>query len=328
MLVSFFKPNQPAPLIAGLPIVALLLWIPGFLKYPLPVSFDNTMPLYDAMVYLTSGVPYFSNIVSLLLVFLQALLLNSIVNKNEMLSPKTNLPALMYILVMSSITELQIMHPVIFANLFVLFAIKRTSTVYLQKTVFSQMFDAGALIAIASFFYFPAIVFFLFIWGSLIITRTFIWREYIIALVGVAVPYVFLSTYYYLWTGDLLGLVQEKFTSELNPANIVLPQLISTHYALVICLLVLLGLSILTMFKVMANSVLRIQYLLKTLVVLLFTGLVAILFDNSRNLQTIALAAIPFAVFTGNYFLHAKRRWLAECILLCLLGFIIFNFFV
>ncbi|MDQ3192833.1 MAG: DUF6427 family protein [Bacteroidota bacterium] len=327
MLISFFKPNQPATLIAALPILALLLWIPGFIKYPFPITFENTMPLYDGLVYFTSKVPYLSNLISLLLVYIQALFLNKIINDNEMLKPRTNLPALMYIVIMSCITELQMMHPVIFANLFVLFAVQRISKVYLQKTVYSHMFDAGTLIAVASFFYFPAIVFFLFIWGSLIVTRTFIWREYIIALIGLLLPYIFIATFYY-WKGQLFNLIQEKFSSDLNPANIVLPELIPTDYALVVSLLILFGLSLLTMFKIISNNVLRIQYLLKGLVLLLFTGIAAILFDNSRNLQTIALAAIPFAVFTGNYFLHLKRKWLAELILIGLLGFIIVNFFI
>ena len=326
MLVSFFKPNQPGTLIAVLPLFALLLWIPGFIIYPYPVSYEYTMPLYDSIVYLTSGIPYLSNILGLLLVYIQALILNHIVNKNEMLKPRTNLPALMYILAMSVMVELQTMHPVVFANLFILLAFERLSSVYVQKTVFSQVFDAGSMIALASFFYFPAIIFFLFIWGTLLITRTFIWREYIIALFGLIVPYAFLGTYYF-WTGDWNTVSQEISSNNYNPADMVLPKFIATDYILVMFLLILLSFSILTMFKMMANNIVRIQYLLRSLVILLFTGFIAILFDNSKNLHTIALAAIPFAVFTGNYLLNFRRKWVAELILLALLGLIIYNFF-
>ncbi|MBA3898732.1 MAG: hypothetical protein H0X62_00745 [Bacteroidetes bacterium] len=325
MLISFFKPNRPVTLLAILPVITLLLWIPGILKYPMPLAFEHSMPFFDALAFLCSQVPYSAPILSLSLIYLQALLLNHIVNTNDILKPKSNLPALMYVLIMSSVVELQTLHPVVISNIFLIIAISRICTIYNQNRVYSQVFDAGMFVALGSFFYFPAIAFFLFIWLSLLIIRPFIWREYIIALLGMLVPYLFLASWYF-WTGEWIEFFKDKIT-DIDPSTIVFPNLVALDYGLVAYLLLLLFASLLAVFRIMGKNVVRVQYLLRSLVALLVVGFAILLFDSSRNLHTIALVAIPSSIIFANYFLVLKRRLLAEVIFTLLLLLIIFNLF-
>jgi hypothetical protein len=326
MLVSFFKPNRPVTTLALLPIITLLLWIPGISKYPMPLAFDHSMPFFDAITLLCNQLPYSAPVLSMVLVYLQALLLNHMVNSNDMLKPKSNLPALVYVLIMSSMIELQTLHPVILSNMFLLLAIGRIYTIYNQKSVFSQAFDAGTLVAIGSFFYFPATAFILFIWLCLLIIRQFIWREYIMALLGMLVPYLFLATWYF-WTGEWVEFFTDKI-SELEPSNIIFPGMIAADYVLTIYLLFILGLSLLVMFGMMGKNVVKVQYLLRTIFALLFVGFLILLFDSSRSLHTIALVAIPSSVLIANYFLLLKRTIVAEILFLIMLILIVYNLFL
>jgi hypothetical protein len=323
MLVSFFKPNHPVSLLTLLPIMALMLWLPGILKYPLPITFEHSMPLFDAVAFLCSHVPYSAPIISVVLVYLQALLINHLVNANDILKPKSNLPALMYVVLMGFLVELQALHPVVFSNLFLIFAIDRIFTIYNQKTVFSQAFDAGMLIALGSFFYFPAIAFFIFIWLTLLIIRPFIWREYIIALIGLLIPYLFLGTWFF-WTGEWLEFFRDKLT-DLDPSTIAFPQLVAIDYGMVIFLLIILGFSVITMLRIMGNNVVRVQYLIRSLIALLITSFLTLIFDTSRGIHTIALAAIPSAILIANYFLVLKKRVVAEILFLVLLAVVVYN---
>src|SRR5690606_9007190 len=61
------------------------------------------------------------------------------------------------------------------------------------------MFDLGLLVALGSLIYFPFICMLILIWASLIIYRSFAWREWITPLLGVIIVYFLLAVVYY-WT--------------------------------------------------------------------------------------------------------------------------------
>jgi hypothetical protein len=327
MLTGLFRPNQPGVLLLALPFIAILLWLPGLLHYREPIVTGKSMPLYEAVVFLLAGVPYLPTIVGVVLVILQALLLNGIINKNELLPVRTNLPALFYVLLMSSYIELQTMHPVLWSNLFLLFALDRIGTVYLQKTVFSQAFDTGALIAIASFFYFPAVVFFLFLWISLLIIRPFIWREYLISMIGLVLPYVFLFTWYFI-TGGLMEFIEVKIKADLDPTEIILPVFVAADYVLMLSLLILLGLSLASFPAILGKRVVKVQYILRSIIAMLVVSGMAVVADHNDHPFTITQSAIPVAFFFSAFFLTFKRKWLAEVVFFYIFGLIVLNFFM
>src|SRR6185503_18765652 len=73
---------------------------------------------------------------------------------------------------------------------------------YKKEAALALIFDAGLLVSIASLFFFPYIVFILFIIAALMILRPFNLREYLMAILGLLVPYYFIGVYFF-WYGKL-----------------------------------------------------------------------------------------------------------------------------
>jgi hypothetical protein len=326
MLISFFKQNQQGPLFVLIPIMAVFLWLPGLLNLSPIIIPSRPMPLYDFFVALLQGINFLSTAFALLLVIVGAFIINRIVNNFDVLPSSTNLPALMYIVLMSSFIELQTLHPVIFSNLLILLVLDRIANMYLQKTVFSQAFDAGTIAAVASFFYFPSIIFFLFIWISLLIIRPLKWREYIISFFGLLLPYIFLVIWYFI-TNQFSDFKQKRI-EDLNTANVILPSFEAIDYLVSVSLLVVLGLSVLNIPSLLGKRNVRVQSLIKCVFALLIIAILGVFADDSQHPYSITQAAIPTAILFSGLFYNIPKKWLSETIFLILLGLITFNLLV
>src|SRR3954470_8328591 len=196
MFVSFFKSNNASAYIF-IPVFALALWVFGFIHPVTIPAVKHAMPFYELLAGPVSNT-WVNIILSLLIIIAEAFFLNYIVNENEILTRPSFLPAVLYIIFMSSNKAMFILHPLVFGNFFLMVAIHRLLNSYRKEKAFSHFFDAGFLISIASLFYFPYIVFFPILAAALVVLRPFNWREWIISLAGIIVPYILVATIYYL----------------------------------------------------------------------------------------------------------------------------------
>jgi hypothetical protein len=292
----------------------MAIWAAGFME-PAYVPAKHAMPLYELLVSLIAPMPWLGMLLAVILVIGEAFLLNHIVNENEVLSKQSYLPAFFYILLISNNNAMLAMHPLLPANLFMLFAINRLLTSYRKDAAFSHAFDAGLLISIATLFYFPYIVFFPLLGAAFIILRPFNWREWFISFLGVLIPYAFASVVYF-WKEELDYLWYDKMLFSLVREHKIV-KLPSEFYALMIIgwgiLLFALGRLVTTVGggpqKTKKGIVLMVWFFI-------FSGL-AILLAPEISTKYFSSLAIPAAIFYSFYFMSLKKQWLAE--LLCLL---------
>ena len=197
MLIQFFKNNNPASYIL-LPLITILLWIPGFLSDQ-NIILEQGMPLYDIIIGPLDNLHFITMFIAVSLVCSGAFILNSLVNDNEILPYPTFLPALLYVIILSSIKSSLALHPILFANIFTMFSIQQLTSSYRKNNAFSNVFNAGILLSIATLFYAPYMVLFPLLGVGIQIFRPIIWREWVIGFMGVVFPYLFVLTYYF-WT--------------------------------------------------------------------------------------------------------------------------------
>jgi hypothetical protein len=313
MLIRPFRSNHPSAFIF-LPLLAVAIWIAGFTE-PLVLPVKHTMPLYELIASPLLTMPWLGTTLALLLVVGEAFLLNYIINENEVLPKQSFLPALFYILLISNNNAMLSLHPLLPANLFLLFGINRLMCSYRKDHAFSHAFDAGFLFAIASLFYFPYAVFFPLLGVALLIMRPFIWREWLISFFGVLIPYIF-TTVVYFWKEELDYLYYDKifFPIIRQPLRVTLPPEFYVLAALG-CLIFLLALS-----RVLTGVGSGPQKTKKGIVLLVWVFIFAgagIFISPELSTRYFSALAIPGAVFYAYYFLTMKKDWLAE--LLCLL---------
>lgn len=323
MVVHFFKNNNPASYIL-LSVLTVILWAPALYNHT-EIDIQHGMPLYDIIAKPLSQLPFLASLTSVLLVITEAFILNLLVNKNEILPTPTFLPAFIYIIFMSSFREIMALHPILFSNLFILLSIDKMVNSYRKNIAFSDVFDSGILFSIACLFYLPNI-FLLPIYGiGLQIFRPFIWREWVICLLGILFPYLFVFVYYF-WYDSLEFFWYNKVVYSVLKEQII-PQHSVNNIMIITLGTTITVLSLISSFNTLTNTSQKMKKG-NTLLMWLFIFFILAAFITTNNLyKYFWFIAIPTSVFASNFFLNLKKQLLGELLILSLLCFILVNHF-
>ena len=133
-----------------------------------------------------------------LLVFLQALLLNTFVNKHKMFGRPNYLTGFAYIILTALRPEWWVFSSALLLNTAIIPVWNNLVSLYKSQTAKSTLFTTGMIIGVTSFFYFPALIFFLLLLVSTLVMRPFRLPEWITGIMGLLVPYYFLLSFSFL----------------------------------------------------------------------------------------------------------------------------------
>ena len=201
-MIRFFKTIQPAALFS-IPILCIILWFPGFFKQ------DAGLIAFDSL--LLNGIlniPVFLQmIISMVLVVLGAVYLNHVSVKHEVIYRHSYLPALFYVVLMSFHRDVIQFHPLLVSNLVIIATLDKTFSLFKNENPVSFVFDSSFLLAAATLIYFPSFILFFLLLYSIYSLRSFSFREFLIAIIGYALPFFFVAVYGY-WTGTLNASMQ------------------------------------------------------------------------------------------------------------------------
>ncbi|MDF2438834.1 MAG: beta-carotene 15,15-monooxygenase [Bacteroidota bacterium] len=315
MVIRFLKSNNASAFFI-LPFIALLIWVFSFFMHT-SLEVKHAMPLYELLATPVAGTSWLTKILALLLIVAQGFLLNYIVNENDALTKKSSLPALFYIVFQSNNSSMLEMHPLLFSNLFLLFALSKLLNSYRKDVAFSQVFDAGLLLSIASLFYFPCVVFFPMLGVALILFRPFQWREWIISFFGVLVPYIFVFTFYF-WNEKMDYLLMDKMFYPVlfkRPLTAI-PQ--SFYFLLSLgCIIFLLAIG--KLFNGLGGGAQKTKKALVLMIWWVCFALLSLLLAPEISSKYFSLLSIPAAVICSNYFLRMKREFWGEMLFLVFL---------
>ncbi len=320
MFIRFFKFNSPSAYIF-LPLIAIAIWL-GAMASTTVFSDKHVMPLFYLVSQLIKT-PWLSCLIAFLFIVAEAFLLNFIVNENEILNKQSFLPALLYLVFMSNNSNLLVLHPLVFSNLFILFAINKLISSYRKDVVFSQAFDAGFLISIASLFYFPSIIFLLLLVVGFILFRPFNWREWMISFLGAVVPYLFVLMYYF-WNNSLSTFFYDTILFPLLSYKTRMEISESFYFTIVIALIIIFFSFVKLMGGLTGGSQKSKKGIVLFVWTLIFSGLSIFLAPEISTI-TLSVSAIPLSVFCANYFLNLKKGWFAEMLFLLFIGSIFYN---
>ncbi len=326
-MIRFFRSTHPATLFI-IPAIVLIFWWPSILQLPL-YNTDESLPLWNGVRNFFSVFPSWANFIILFaLLCVEAIYLNYVVNKNEVLYKNSYLPALIFVLFVSATPGLMILHPVYFINLLMIRILDRLFTLFKNELPVSALFDSGFLAGVAALLYFPAVVFLLLLICSVLVLRPFRIKDLLIILIGFFLPYFFLSVYLF-WNVEFIGFwslylgkfgnIHPQFSIEINTSFIVL---ISYFVVLLI----------LSLFKLKINyrkNVIRSRSYQQIFFIFLMLAGAGLLFTLKIRVIDFVLLAIPFAVFVAYYFVSAKNRiWFYEYLFWGLVGVMIWNHFI
>ena len=206
MLLRFFKSGKPA-LLFFIPVLAGLLWLKYFISpQVVSITFEpNPMPFYQWVSDLLADHLILGKIITLGLLVFTALWLSRMNTKFILIQQRSYLPAILYLLVVSSYQPLQQLNPAVFASIFLVLSIDIMFDTFKKEGLALEFFMAAFLVSIASLFYARAAFLMPVIWAGLFLFRTMHWREWVFTFLGFITPYIFLFSWYFLSGQDLAG---------------------------------------------------------------------------------------------------------------------------
>lgn len=179
----------------------LVLWLPSMVHPPAMVTGSETGILYDLVYRWLSPAPLWAVIVAMLLVVAEGFHLNLLLSNVGLVSQKSLLPTLLYILAMSAMATT--LTPIVIVNALLIPCINQ---LMLRGTLLTiptnRICGTTVLIGISTMFYLPAVAMMASYLLMAISYRLYGWKDWVVMLLGLLAPYIILVTV--LFMNDML----------------------------------------------------------------------------------------------------------------------------
>jgi hypothetical protein len=264
--------------------------------------------LMSALEDAGSVFPLIYQIIAFLLLFSQALTLNTVVNEQKLLQKPNYLTAMSYILVTSLFSEWYNLSPPLIINTIMIWVLGQLCRLHNHPQPKSILFNIGIAIGINAFLYFPSLSFLILLIVGLTITRAFRIREWVMVLLGTVTPFYFVAAWYFL--SDRLDLMR------LPVVKVTIPLLRESRWAYSGMMLIAIAMLVGAIF-IQANLGRQLVQTRKSwgLVFLYLLVAVFVPFINATDhFDYWILAAVPVTVIMAAAFLYPGRTWFAHTI--------------
>jgi Family of unknown function (DUF6427) len=290
-------------------IYALVLKFPLFLHPFPPVLHAEDYYLYRFVLtalkalFGNSSLPY--AILSFILLFAQATLLNSICNYHKLLPRSSYLPGMCYILVTSLLPDWGHFSAPLLINSIMIWCWYRMVALYNSPTPVTAIFNIGLFLGIATLLYIPAIAFLLLLFFALLIMRPFRIQEWFVGFIGFTSPYYFLILILY-------------FIHQLHWKNLV-PQINFTFPAIPGSVLIIAAISLLVIPFVIGGvyvqnnlnkMLIHVRKSWSLLLAFLIVAVLVIIINKAGSYENWIVTAMPFAVFHAAAYYYSTNKFL------------------
>ncbi|RYY60931.1 MAG: hypothetical protein EOO05_08180 [Chitinophagaceae bacterium] len=197
-MIGIFKQKNPLNLLVLL-VVGVLIKLPMFSEPHPPAMRPGDGVLYDAILqFLNPVAQSFRSIYPLLafiLLFTQAVWLNSFVNNQRMMTRSSYLPGMAYLLVTSLLPEWNHFSPPLLVNTILLLVLSWLFSTYNKANAKGTIFNIGVALGVAGFLFISSLTFTVWVLLALAVMRPFRITEWLICLLGITTPFYFYAIY-------------------------------------------------------------------------------------------------------------------------------------
>lgn len=310
-------------------LIPLLSFITVFMTFrinELHLVFDkNHGPLYFLLISLPLlQFKWVSFAIVFILLTTQIFFFNFVVNRYEVLYKKSNIPAIVYLLLYACIPEFLMLSPFLILNSLLPALFYSLFGIYKSERPMAFAFDAGFVLALMILFYIPSVILVPFLFTGIAILRPFSTREWITAFLGMIVPFILMLTVLILL--EKLPFFYEGYHNDdwmpvFNPHSIEKKYWIAGS-----AIAMMFILSIVKISKNYYKNIIRTRkYQLCFMLLFLFVVIIVIL-PIQNTPARFNLLISPVALFLSYYFLTIKKNWWFEVLTLILLSLILLNY--
>ena len=344
-MFRFFRINDPYRLL-GLLIILVLIRLP-ILIYGAPLLlaelkwmivaekmvrnsvlyldiWDNLAPLsacvYAVFDYLFGRSTTAYHIFSIILIFLQSALFNSIMLKNRAYHENTYVPAVIYMILMNLFFDFFTTPPVLLSLTFVLLAMRQLFSHLEERLSDEGILTIGFLIGVAglffytnSFFIVPVFLIFALFTGSSV-------QKYLLLVYGFGLPFLLTWIFFY-WKEGLneyyINFIYSIFTLSIKS--------FTNFYSILLIIAVPMLFYFLSLQKVLStgrfnNHQAKIQ---QSIFFFFIAAFISWFFIRERQPFQLMIFAIPVAFFLTHYFLLLRNKFFVEVVFIVFFATII-----
>lgn len=200
-MTGIFRANNPSGN-AILFLYAIVLKLPIFLSVHKPQVRETDGVLYKYLLHLLQSVAGGSHAIYAITVFIllytQAISLNTIVNSLRLHRSPNYLTGMSYLLITSLFTEWYALSAPLMINSFILFIFSRLAGLYTSAHPKATVFNIGFALGVSAFIYFPSLGFLLLVIAGIALARPFRLQEWFTGIMGIAAPFYFFAAFLFL----------------------------------------------------------------------------------------------------------------------------------
>ena len=304
--------------------MGILIKLPIFANpLPPPEAGQNAAILYREIVKFLKSLSDNQGLLfafaTYLVLFTQALQLNSLINKNRMMQRVNFLPATAYLVITSLIPEWNHFSAPLLVNSLVLLIFSSLFKISNQYSIKGTIFNIGIAIGISSFIFFPSIILFIWMIFALLVMRSVRFNEWLICLLGVTAPYYFYAAYLFFSDGWSWKHVLQPITVALPSPGQSLWRAIGSF--LLIIPFLIGGYYVQENLRKMLIQVRKNWSLI--LIYLLFALFIPFLNNTAQGFENWILIIVPFAAFHACTYLYPPQRWVPVVVFWLSIAFIL-----
>lgn len=303
-VLGFFRTNQLA---ANLLLIIYVLVLRASGLFASDVWEPNSAGILSQLAYDYVGTQgWLPDLIALVLVLLQALLLNVMAARFRISKEVTMYPGVFYILLMSTIPSFLHLSPVLMGNTFLILAISSLFNSYKKASSADSIFNVGFWLGIASLFYFSNFAFLLLAILGLATLRRFRLSEFLMILIGAFTP-IFLAGTIAFINGTWESFLPVTFSEEFGFLSFEWEYHWSNYVPLVlfVFLTILVFLSFNSYFQ---KQSIRSQKNIQVLYYFIIISVLTVFFQKGIRLEQLLLLAIPLSLLLPLNFLNFKRK--------------------
>lgn len=204
MLLKYFNSNRISVFIV-IPVLVIICWLPDLLKpenvAPANEAFAGILGKY--IIRLNENYIVFSRFIAMIIVMANGFMLLQLNTLHFFIPYRTQFPVLFYMMLCSAFPMLISLTPALIASSLFILLLFRIFATYKHDHFSYNYLDAGLIISLASLFYIPAFFLYPLLLIIMVIIRPYIWREWMFSVIGLLLPYLFITAINYLLDADI-----------------------------------------------------------------------------------------------------------------------------
>lgn len=257
----------------------------------------------------------------LIILLTQAVRLNLFMMELRMFQQSGYTVAMTYILLSGLLTQWTSITPALLANFLMIWIFIKMTRLFNQPDPKNLLFNTGLIIGLSTFCYHPTAMMILVVLFALTIIRPFKLKEWMVLILGVVLPYYFLTAWLF-WNDSLykIGAYIPKIGFTIPP--VVYKQTFQISVS-ALGFVFLIGFVYWQQFN--RRLIIQIRKYWSALLVMGMILVIAPFVFKEAGIEAGIMCLVPLSAFVSNVFSYPKRLFLPNLLFLLMLAVVIYN---